>query len=94
MPVLTCSVENLAGISSGEAIRFEVDDVRASGADATTLIGNNPIVRVYPVAGVYTTPNIDPGPVVMCYGPYRKRFTVPSGPGPIQIVPLLLLESR
>ena len=93
MPVLTCEVENLAGVASGEALRFEVDDIRASGVDTSTLIGNDPIVRVYPVNGVYTTPSLDPGPVVMAFGPYRKRFTVPDGPGPYDIVPLLLLES-
>ena len=90
MPVLTCIVENLGGTSSTEKIEIYVEAPRASTADPTTLIVGPPIV-VRPVAGVYTTPNLDPGPAVFAYGKTVKRFTIPDEAGPVQLVPLLMV---
>ena len=88
MPVLTCAVEDLGGSSSTEKITIYVQVARAATNKANALIDGPPVI-VRPVGGVYTTPNLDPGPAVFAHGKTIFRFTIPDVAGPVPLVPLL-----
>lgn len=88
MTVISEHVDNIAGADDGTVFVFASILLRDSD-DGTSLITTTP-TRVTPVAGVLTTPDLDPGPAYVRVGLSQSyRVDVPDSPTPIRLWPLI-----
>lgn len=88
MTVISEHVDNIAGADDGTVFVFASILLRDSD-DGTSLITTTP-TRVTPVAGVLTTPDLDPGAAKVSIGLSRAyQIDIPDSPTPIRLWPLI-----
>lgn len=87
MTVISENVENIAGADNQTPFAFAAPVIRDS-FDDTAFITTTP-TRVMPVAGVLTTPDLDPGPAVVRIGLRTYSIEIPDSPTPIRLLPLV-----
>jgi hypothetical protein len=87
MTVITEAIENIAGLEDNAVVWFYVEDLRprAEGSGIVTPTR----VPVKPVAGVLTTPPLNPGPAKVMYGLSSYDIVIPDSVSPVALWPLI-----
>ena len=88
MTVISEPVENIAGLEDGMAVTFYVENLRARASGFGIVTTDR--VRVDPVGGVLTTPDLDPGPAKVRFGAHEPYdILIPDSPTPVALWPLI-----
>lgn len=87
MTVISEPVDTIGGADAQTVFQFSSPVLRDS-SDDTALI-TTVVVRVAPVAGVLTTPDLDPGIAAVRVGPKSYAITIPDSPTPVRLWPLI-----
>ncbi|WP_040814657.1 phage upper tail fiber protein [Nocardia concava] len=87
MTVISEPIANIAGADNSTTFEFASLVLRQS-ASGTGTITTAPFF-VQAVAGVLTTPSLDPGPALVRIGNRQYQITVPSSATPVRLWPLI-----
>lgn len=86
MTVITTTVRDIAGIDDRTVFTFKVPRLRA---DTGVITSRGYTITA--VAGVFTTPDLAPGPAIVAVSnsPDEYQITIPDSETPVQLGPLI-----
>lgn len=87
MTVISDSVENIAGAAHNKPIVFFVDRLRDNAASSGMVLPTRH--SVMPVGGVFTTPDLDPGPAKVQVEGKTYPIVIPDSNTPVRLGPLI-----
>ncbi len=87
MTIISEPLQDPAGRPETEPLAFYIETIRQNVSGTGTVSVKR--VDVTPVAGVLTTPNLDPGPAEVQWRGSRYKITIPNSPAPVRLWPLI-----
>jgi hypothetical protein len=88
MTVISESVSSIGGADNNTIFGFQSILDRGS-FDGTGMV-TAALITMQAIAGVLTTPSLDPGETIVYVGPRRYLIDIPDSETPIRLMPLIL----
>lgn len=87
MTTISESLRNIAGVNETDPVTFFIDAIREN-ADGTGTVTTR-IHQVWPVNGVITTEDFEPGPARVRIGLLTYPIVIPDSVTPVRLWPLI-----
>lgn len=87
MTTISEPLANIAGVDETDPVTFYLDTIRENADGAGTVTTR--IHQVWPINGVVTTEDLDPGPARVRIGLVTYPIVIPDSVTPVRLWPLL-----